>query len=503
MVTSTPIAGTFATQLIRDTRTLRSNIENVERQLGTGQRAETYGGLGRDANLVVNFQQRLSTTNSYLETINLLTTRFNVIDTTLERISGIGQDAQGVIDANEFTLLSDGRTGAQRTSENLLAELVGLLNSEVGGRYVFGGSATDAPPVRDVDTILDGTGNQAGLRQIITERQQADLGADGKGRLTVTSPTPEVVQIAEDASPSPFGFKINSISTSSPTSTVSGPTGIPSAISVDFTNQPVSGNIVRVRLDLPDGTTETIALEATIAAPAPDDGFLIGATPADTATNFTTALNAALQETASTKLASASALQAGEDFFNTANGAAPQRVSGPPFNTATALVDGTDANTVFWYKGENGTGSARDSVSVRVDDNVVVDYGTRANEEGFRELVQDLAVFVSQDFSAGSATDQSRYDALALRLDNRLADDQGEGTVTQVRIELAAAFKTADVLKARHTSVQGTLLTTLEEKKGVDLQEAAVTLLSLQTRLQASFQASATLLELRLTNFLR
>ncbi|WP_350334856.1 flagellar biosynthesis protein FlgL [Coralliovum pocilloporae] len=503
MVTSSPIAGTFATQLIRDTRNLRSSIEDLERQLGTGQRSETYGGLGRDANLVINFQQRLSNTEAYLETINLLTVRSSVIDTTLERISAIGQDTQGLVDANEFTLLSDGRTGAQRGTESLVAELIGLLNSEVGGRYIFGGSATDAPPVTDLDTILNGNGTQAGLRQIISERQQADLGADGKGRLVVSSPSAGVVDIAEDADPSPFGFKVNSISTSSATTTVSGPSGTPESISVDFTNQPVAGNVFRVKLDLPDGTSETVELKATIASPAPDDSFTIGATPTDTATNFTAALNAKLVETADRKLVAASSLVAGENFFNTANGAAPQRVSGSPLNTSTALVDGTTTNTVEWYKGENSAGVARESVSVRVDDNVVVDYGIRANEEGLRELVQDLAVFIAQDFSAGGATEKSRYDALANRLDNRLADDQGEGTVNQIRIELAAAFKTADVLKERHTAVRGTLLTTLEEKKGVDLSETVVSLRSLQTRLQASFQASATLLELRLTNFLR
>ena len=49
----------------------------------------------------------------------------------------------------------------------------------------------------------------------------------------------------------------------------------------------------------------------------------------------------------------ASAVQAGNDFFNTDANNPPQRVDGPPFDTATAMIDGTPANTVAWYTGDD------------------------------------------------------------------------------------------------------------------------------------------------------
>ena len=55
----------------------------------------------------------------------------------------------------------------------------------------------------------------------------------------------------------------------------------------------------------------------------------------------------------------ASAVAAGNDFFNTDASHPPQRVDGPPFDTATALVDGTAANTVAWYTGDNATDDPR------------------------------------------------------------------------------------------------------------------------------------------------
>ena len=61
---------------------------------------------------------------------------------------------------------------------------------------------------------MNGTTTQAGLKQVIAERQQADLGTNGMGRLVITSPTPTSVKVAEDVAGSPFGFKLSSVSSS-------------------------------------------------------------------------------------------------------------------------------------------------------------------------------------------------------------------------------------------------------------------------------------------------
>ena len=66
---------------------------------------------------------------------------------------------------------------------------------------------------------------------------------------------------------------------------------------------------------------------------------------------------------------------------------------------ATGLRDGTDIDTVEWYTGYNATidpndsaTSPRNDVTARVDSNINVGYGVRANEAGFAKMVQSLAV---------------------------------------------------------------------------------------------------------------
>ena len=112
--------------------------------------------------------------------------------------------------------------------------MLGILNLQAGDRYLFSGSAINTPAVAPIDTILNGTTTQAGLKQVISERQQADLGTNGLGRLVIDSPTATSVQVVEDAAGSPFGLKLSAVSSSLTGATVTGPAGSPSGVSINL-----------------------------------------------------------------------------------------------------------------------------------------------------------------------------------------------------------------------------------------------------------------------------
>src|SRR5262249_39369961 len=152
----------------------------------------------------------------------------------------------------------------------------GILNTQVGNRYIFSGTAINTPAVASPDDILNGTTTQAGLKQVISERQQADLGANGLGRLVITPPSatppasPTLTQVAEDVPGSPFGLKLNAVSSSLTNATVSGPSGSPVAVSVDFAGgNPNPGDTISFTFNEPSGTTDSIKLTASDANPLP------------------------------------------------------------------------------------------------------------------------------------------------------------------------------------------------------------------------------------------
>jgi flagellin-like hook-associated protein FlgL len=400
-----------------------------------------------------------------------------------------------------FELVGNGQTVAQRSAGVRFGEALSLLNEKAGERYLFSGRAGDRPAVETSGRILDGEGSRAGLRQLIAERLQADQGADMRGRLLAPVAAADIVTLAEDNT-HPFGFKIASATTDFG-ATVTGPLGAPASLQIDLGGvNPPDGGRVSVRLALPDGSTVNIELEATSEVPPPSGTFAIGATADDTAQNLASAIDDSIQALARTDLAAASAMRAGQDFFAIDADSPPQRVDGPPFDSATALVDGTSANTVFWYVGDDAVDNARQTSIARVDDAITIEYGARANEEGIRHTVQSIAVFAAMTFSESDPDARDRYSALLSRLGTALSPPSGVQRLEAIQTEIAGAKLAADAAGERLADRKPVLQGMVDQIEGVPMEEVGAMLLQLNTRFQATLQTTAMLSQFNLLNYL-
>ena len=258
-----------------------------------------------------------------------------------------------------------------------------------------------------------------------------------------------------------------------------------------------AGESVTIELTLPDGSTKNVKLTATTASPPGAGQFTIGATAALTAANFEDALSNSL--TALTpELTAASAMAAADNFFADP----PQRVDGPPFDAATALIDGTSSNTVIWYTGENGPGSARTTASARIDPTMTVNYGMRANEDALRAAMQNIAVFAAVTVSPSDPNAQSSYRALSDRVVNGLIGGQGQQKITDIEAEIASAQIAFVAAQKRHVQTSSMLTDLLQSVEGVPKEQVGAQILSLQTSLQASLQTTAMLAQVSLVNYL-
>ena len=166
--------------------------------------------------------------------------------------------------------------------------MLGLLNTEGGNGYLFSGTSPDQQSVNTTDHILNGYGTQAGLKQVIAERLTADQGTSGLCRLLIPVPAPAstTVSVAEDAAGSPFGLKLASVNSSLTGATVT-PAGPPQSYSVDLgATNPNDGDTISFTFNLPDGTTQTLKLQATTSGSPGPNQFAIGATSDLTAEIF-------------------------------------------------------------------------------------------------------------------------------------------------------------------------------------------------------------------------
>ena len=487
-------AGSTANLLSQRLVDMRSQFDDLQRQLSTGQKSETYAGLGLDRGLSVSLNAQSSAIDGYNTTIDNVMTRINVAQNALTSVGSVSSSLGSALLKGADSAANGNTT--QVTAQSWLQQLVGLLNTQVGDRYVFSGSATDQPSTASYDQIINGDGAKAGLTQLISERNQADLGASGLGRLTATNPSATSVQVAEETPATTFGFKLGSISSNLSNATVSGPSGSPPSVSVSFTGQPSAGETVTLGLNLPDGTTTNLKLTATTNSPPGANQFTIGASPTATATNLTAAITTALGTKANTTLKAASTVQASNEFFDNP----PQRVSGSPATSATGLVAGTSADTVTWYTGDT-SGSARASATARIDQSLTVDYGTRANEDGIRAVVQSAATRAAVTLSGGP-NDTNFISALDQRLASKMDGSGGAQTVTDIQAELAGAQTSMQAVKANHQQTSNTLSSFLDQITGVSNEQVGTELLSLQTRMQASMQTTAMLFQTSLVKYL-
>jgi flagellar hook-associated protein 3 FlgL len=485
--------------LLQAVRTIDGKLEDLQRQLGTGQKSDTYSGLGSQAGVAVGLSAQLAALSSYGDAISIVGTNINLAQSALTQVANASALVKNAAEVAPFDPGSSGVTTTQRTAQGQLDAILAALNTKGSAGYMFSGTAANQQSVESEDHILNGNGAQAGLVQVTAERQQADLGT-GSGRLVISAPTATSVSLAEDVAGSPFGFKLFGVSSSLTNATVTGPTGSPAAISVDLTaGNPNDGDSISYTFTLPDGSSEKLTLQATASTTPAANQFSIGATPAATAANLQAALTTAVGQLAQTSLSAASAVAAGNDFF----GNPPQRIAGSsPFNAATAMVAGTTANTVFWYTGENGPIPTRSTAVARIDPSLSVSYGLRANEQALRWLVQNSAVAAAMSYSATDPNAPGRYAALNQRVNTALAIPSNVQNIQDIQASLAGAQGAMSDATDRHRQTQLTLTNLLQGIEGVSQDEVASQIIALQTSLSASLSTTARLAQTSILNYL-
>lgn len=489
--------------IARELLELRSRTEDLQRQLSTGLKAETYGGLGQDRTTSLALRARITSVESYISTIDKAGIRIDAVTTNLTRLREIAATNRENALTGEFEALNGNQAQLQIGAQIDLDEAISLLNFEIDNSYYFSGRTSNTRPVLDSATILDGDGTRAGLKQIISERLQADQGADGRGRLTLATPGAGVVNVAEDAAGSPFGFKLQAVTGSFTGATITQPTGAPPALSVTFSAAlPQDGETVRLALNLPDGTQHTIELTARTSGTPGAGEFRVGADENATALNFEAALGSELERIGRSTLRSASAFAAADNFFNYDSTTSPQRVAGPPFDTATALTAGSTTNTVHWYQGDTGPGGARETALARVDDDLTVAFGTRANESPLADTISTLAVLAAETFDPVSADTTDRYNELRTRAGTRLSFPNGTQSIDDLVGELGFRQASLNNTKDRHEAAEIVLADFQANVEHADVYEVSAQILALQTQLEASYRTSAILSQLSLVNFL-
>ena len=386
---------------------ISNQLSDLSTQLSSGVKSPNYAGMGVNEGFAIAARAQLSNISAFGTTITNVNTMISAANTGLQSLSDIADQVQSNASSSPQNLTSAGQTIGQQNATSELSAIVGILNTQVGNRYIFSGTAITTPALASANDILNGTTTQAGLKQVVSERLQADQGANGLGRLVITPPaaapaTPPasstLTTVAEDVPGSPFGLKLSSVSTTSTvTNVVSGPSGSPASFSVDFAaGQPSAGDTFSVTFNLPDGTTNSIKLTASSSTPLPTGSFAIGATTSDTAANFSNAITSAISTLAGTSLVAASAVQAGNEFFNTSGTATGTPLTNQVTPTAAAITGATLLSGAAGTDSLAGGFAAGNTITVNGTTLTFVASGATGNQLNVTDSVQALLSKIDQ-----------------------------------------------------------------------------------------------------------
>ncbi len=482
---------------------MQDRFATLQTQLATGQKATNLAELGTDRFFDLSMRARINRIDGFQNSIDMVNTRLAVFDEVVGRLDTVEANARSLMSPSAYGTANVNFGTAPTTARSQLDEVLNLLNTDVDGRYLFGGGAVDKKPVESTSSILDGGNGKVGFKQVAAERLAADQG-DGLGRLTLGGTT-NVATLVEDGD-HPFGLKLSTLTKTGSGSAVqvTAPADPqPRSAQILFNAQPQVGETVTLGFTMPDGTEEHIVLKAVTGTPAAGE-YQIGADRDATAANFRAVLQGSVQTLSTTELASASNFAAADYFFN-AQGQPVQRVSGvPSLAAATSLVTADPTTTVIWYRGEDSA-DPRGTVSAKIDDTATVRYGAQANESGTLALVRSLAVTSIQSFTNADATSAGRFDAIAERNLSRLSETHNNepGSIEMLAVELGNASVNVDQISKRQDGYKAQLTGLLSDIENVSKEDVAMEILALQTRLQASYQATSLVASLSLVNYLK
>src|SRR5689334_3448662 len=112
-VTGVGVTSSLVVQSLAD---MRSELADLQRQLGTGLKSTTYAGLGIDRGLSVGLRSKLAAINGYSDAVTQVGVRISLQQTALSNIASVGNTVKSAALTQQFDLDSSGQTATQRAA---------------------------------------------------------------------------------------------------------------------------------------------------------------------------------------------------------------------------------------------------------------------------------------------------------------------------------------------------------------------------------------------------
>lgn len=139
--------------LIANSTSIHQQLDTLTEQASTGLVSQTYAGLGGEASVSLDLNPQLSALQTYQNNIDQATGSMQVTQTAMTQIQQIAATFAGDI-PNLNGLNPSEIDSIASQAKAALQQVAGLLDTQDGSNYVFGGQDSANPPVPSPDNIL-------------------------------------------------------------------------------------------------------------------------------------------------------------------------------------------------------------------------------------------------------------------------------------------------------------------------------------------------------------
>src|SRR5262245_17243073 len=101
---------------------MRRQLDDLQRQLGTGKKSADYAGVGTNRGMAVGLRASLAAVNGYEDTMTSVGVRLDLAKTALERLMDVNSDTQTAIRRSGFQIDNTGQGQEQQTAGFALDE---------------------------------------------------------------------------------------------------------------------------------------------------------------------------------------------------------------------------------------------------------------------------------------------------------------------------------------------------------------------------------------------
>ncbi|MDE3037452.1 MAG: hypothetical protein KGJ21_03205 [Pseudomonadota bacterium] len=138
---------TYATfqSTLNDVAKVQNDLSTEQQQLSSGNAAQYFTDMAGQTQQFLSLSNSISKINQYAAGNQVVESRVSTTNTVLTQVINVATSLQGMISQRMSGVATNSAFFSQ--IQGLWQQLVGQLNTQIGGQYLFSGTATSTPAV--------------------------------------------------------------------------------------------------------------------------------------------------------------------------------------------------------------------------------------------------------------------------------------------------------------------------------------------------------------------